>query len=278
MKSRNWLVLLLFIIWSGGSTYYYVCKIKGLCQDKVVEAPKKESPKKKEVPKVVEYGPLIYNWNTPKAITNDKWPVVMSEIMSGEAEGKVLRITGDYYSDEENNTSFPNLGKARAEEVKKLFSGKVDPGRIETVGRLTKIGLVKARSNPFDGWKNISWVVNNDFVKEVDGKALIYFPTNSAKEIKNKEILDYLNQLAEQLIAKKDQNVRITGHTDSDGDKGANYKLGLRRAKKIKAKLVAKGVDASRIHATSKGEEMPISSNETNEGKQENRRVEIKVN
>jgi outer membrane protein OmpA-like peptidoglycan-associated protein len=69
--------------------------------------------------------------------------------------------------------------------------------------------------------------------------------------------------------------VEIGGHTDSDGSAKSNMKLSLGRAESVKAWLVAKGVDASRISTKGYGEDKPIADNKTKEGKQKNRRIEF---
>lgn len=69
--------------------------------------------------------------------------------------------------------------------------------------------------------------------------------------------------------------VSLTGHTDSKGSDAYNQRLSLQRAQAVKAFLTRNGVKASQIQVTGKGEAMPIESNETEEGRAKNRRVEI---
>lgn len=86
-----------------------------------------------------------------------------------------------------------------------------------------------------------------------------------------------LDELA-QLI--KDINLEVVvavGHTDSIGTEAYNLKLSERRAQAVKAYLVSKGIDASRIYTEGKGEAQPIASNKTAEGRAKNRRVDIEV-
>jgi outer membrane protein OmpA-like peptidoglycan-associated protein len=74
------------------------------------------------------------------------------------------------------------------------------------------------------------------------------------------------------------RRLRITGHTDSDGEIAYNVRLGQARAEQVSAALVEMGVPRARIVAvTSAGEAQPIASNTTEEGKATNRRVEIDV-
>ena len=71
--------------------------------------------------------------------------------------------------------------------------------------------------------------------------------------------------------------VLLEGHTDSTGDPVANKKLSLDRANAIKDLLVQGGVDVARISTDGWGQEKPIASNDTEEGKAKNRRTELIV-
>ena len=86
-----------------------------------------------------------------------------------------------------------------------------------------------------------------------------------------------LDQLAVSLQKYPDSDILIVGHADSDGSDAYNLDLSQRRAAAASAYLQAKGVPASRLHATGKGESEPIASNDTEAGKQQNRRVEIAI-
>jgi OmpA-OmpF porin, OOP family len=67
------------------------------------------------------------------------------------------------------------------------------------------------------------------------------------------------------------------GHTDSVGSDAYNQKLSLRRSQAVKAYLVSKGIDKTRIYTEGKGEKQPVADNKTKEGRAKNRRVEIEV-
>lgn len=86
-----------------------------------------------------------------------------------------------------------------------------------------------------------------------------------------------LDRLVEFLEEYDSRNIRIQGHTDSTGDQAYNMELSQRRADAVKSYLVSRGIDASRIRTDGRGPNMPIASNNTAEGRQLNRRVEILV-
>ena len=84
-----------------------------------------------------------------------------------------------------------------------------------------------------------------------------------------------LVEVVDLLQSQPDHKIRIEGHTDSTGDAAANLKLSEQRANKVMDSLVALGVDSARIMAAGMGEDFPISSNETEEGRSQNRRVDV---
>ena len=90
-----------------------------------------------------------------------------------------------------------------------------------------------------------------------------------------------LNQLVEVIkdLNKKfgKVNIRLEGHTDSDGTNQDNLILSRNRARSVKEYLVSKGIDGNTISTAGFGEEKPITTNSNPQGKQQNRRVEIAI-
>jgi outer membrane protein OmpA-like peptidoglycan-associated protein len=86
-----------------------------------------------------------------------------------------------------------------------------------------------------------------------------------------------LNELAAVMIKKPTWKLEISGHTDNVGDDNANLVLSKKRAESLKAYLVSQGVDAAHLTTFYFGETKPIAPNDTPEGRQKNRRVEMKI-
>lgn len=84
-----------------------------------------------------------------------------------------------------------------------------------------------------------------------------------------------LRALARNLIDYPESTVTVFGHTDDTGSSAYNQDLSKRRAQAVAGVLVRNGVAAFRVRATGLGETQPVASNATEEGRQQNRRVEV---
>ena len=86
-----------------------------------------------------------------------------------------------------------------------------------------------------------------------------------------------LDNLAANLSSFGDSKLLLVGHTDAQGSDDYNLDLSRRRSVSVASYLEAKGVSASRVETAGRGETEPIAGNDTDAGRQQNRRVEIAV-
>lgn len=86
-------------------------------------------------------------------------------------------------------------------------------------------------------------------------------------------LLDVLRQLTEN----PDLFVQLEGYTDSSGPEAYNHLLSQRRAESVRRFLVQKGVDLYRIHSIGLGDVNPLAGNQTKQGREQNRRVAVKL-
>ena len=86
-----------------------------------------------------------------------------------------------------------------------------------------------------------------------------------------------LDQVAGALVARPDIKVEVEGHTDGKGGDAYNQRLSEARAESVEHYLAGHGVDPARMSARGFGKTMPIADNSTDEGREQNRRVELKV-
>jgi outer membrane protein OmpA-like peptidoglycan-associated protein len=114
--------------------------------------------------------------------------------------------------------------------------------------------------------------------KKVLEKAFSNLEFASGKDIIKKTSLPYLDELAELLKAHVNDWVLVmSGHTDNQGDDAKNMMLSEKRVKAVKKYLVSKGEKEDRIEISWFGSTRPIADNNTEEGRQKNRRVEMKI-
>ena len=88
---------------------------------------------------------------------------------------------------------------------------------------------------------------------------------------------EQLKNVAEILKAYPKVALKIGGYTDNVGDPGANMKLSAKRAENTMAELVKLGIDAKRLEAEGYGDRHPVADNSTEEGRQKNRRIDLRV-
>ncbi len=102
----------------------------------------------------------------------------------------------------------------------------------------------------------------------------IYFEVNKA--VIKEESYGLLDEIADVVMDNPDVGrVEIGGHTDSQGGDAYNLGLSVRRASSVRSYLIARGISPDRLEAAGYGETKPIATNDTPEGREQNRRVEF---
>ncbi|MEW6515925.1 MAG: OmpA family protein [candidate division FCPU426 bacterium] len=103
----------------------------------------------------------------------------------------------------------------------------------------------------------------------------LLFQTSSA--MLNSTSQQNIANLAKILNKYPDTNILVEGHTDSTGTESLNQELSERRAKSVGNQLIGTGVTPARINMMGYGESQPVADNETDMGRQQNRRVEVAI-
>lgn len=170
------------------------------------------------------------------------------------ADGNYTKV----YVDEVRVSNVPNANLGRSNAVYlALYGSTNDPVLIADV-RLAAGGKDLYRALTEDGrftMEGIEFDTGSDRLRPSSDSALL--------------------AVAKVMLTRADLTVEVEGHTDNVGAEAANQALSERRAKAVVAKLTALGVSATRLTAKGYGASNPIASNETPEGRQRNRRVEL---
>ena len=122
---------------------------------------------------------------------------------------------------------------------------------------------------------------NEGLSTRITDKGLILSMNSILFEVNSEKLLDgsqrTLQRISEFLVENADNNITISGHTDSTGTEEYNRELSKKRAESVKTALTSRGVKLDRIETEGLGEAYPIANNETKVGRQQNRRVEITI-
>ena len=166
------------------------------------------------------------------------------------------------YTDKSKNLVIENDGKGKAKITFNGQTTEVDAKPLEKPGKLAKLEMVPP----------VPSIEANSLLITLDSAVL--FDVDKYDVRVHPEAEEVLKNLAIVLKEMDVKNFEIDGHTDSDGSEEYNQVLSEKRANSVKNFLVSQGVTAE-ITTKGYGESKPVASNDTAEGKQKNRRVEI---
>ncbi len=151
-------------------------------------------------------------------------------------------------------------------EKDKIYAEAVKASPNTTINNLLTISGQKALS---EDQAKVQVKLN----EQLAGKIVEFSSGSDQLTEKGKAVLD---ELAPILKGSTD-NLEIGGHTDNQGNAAKNTDLSKRRAETVKKYLVTRELDASRFTTTGFGQEKPIADNNTEAGRQRNRRIEFQV-
>lgn len=118
-------------------------------------------------------------------------------------------------------------------------------------------------------------------VERVGEGILITFPSGLVFDTESYELREVtktnLTDLSKTLKKYDDTNILIEGHTDNTGEDAYNQKLSENRADAVEQYLVSQGIDDGRVTTKGYGENQPLDTNDSEAGRQKNRRVEVAI-
>lgn len=222
----------------------------------------------------------------PGPASNNGCPEV--KLMLIDAQGNTLRTViqakdGSFSFDELPADEFVifNLEGENTEvymEVKVMVGGIAKKAIRDPKDKYFRFIILKPADNklkPEDN-KDVAIKLNQEEA-EVLKKAFDNLEFATAKDIIKTESLASLDELAALMKNKPNWRLKISGHTDNQGDKAKNLKLSEKRAKAVQNYLVSKGISADRFKTEWFGSKKPIADNKTEAGRQKNRRVEMLI-
>lgn len=311
MRNLIFLLGVLLLGWLAGGTWFWVCKVRGLCDgpQTTTTLPEATATVEKTFPanfEVTHNGAALFQTNEtllfPRDSANGSMSMGVETLLADlvkwlkEHPDTDLEITGAFAPGELTPEGSLNLGLDRANYLKDWLQQKgLDPSRMiisykqleSTSAGFNKIenqtrgiGLsvldrgTTATAEASDAGSEASSSSDNQADFNVK---TVYFDFNSAYIPIADSLRSYLTNSIQYLRQHPESKLYLEGHTDGAGASATNMALGMDRANKLKDVLLALGLDASQISVSSQGEEKPVASNETEAGKALNRRVEIQL-
>ena len=313
-------LILTLVGWIGGGSWYWVCKVKGHCEEMAMEDTTTDpqvpdSPENEMAVEEPEFSVSYQDEPMLKSRAHLRFPrsgsvgVVPEEVDTRlndlstyikDHPDTDIEITGLYGSAEENDSEFSNLGLGRADYVANLLEDRgVESARIIKSYSLedddlvftpddTLLGGINLRildRQPAEDLADNSETADSDEGNENARQAAapkidprnLYFDYNSSNLSMNNELRDYISKAIQYLNQHPEEKLLLTGHTDSMGSADSNKKLGLDRARTVKKYFEDFGLASSQISITSQGQADPIATNDTDDGRSKNRRVEVSI-
>jgi OOP family OmpA-OmpF porin len=179
-----------------------------------------------------------------------------------------------------------NVQKLIGPQLKQISKGqlKIDGTQIDVKGEVHNEAQRQQLASDMANALNPTYTIRNGLRVSASQQGLldqtlanrtIEFETGSATLTpQGKAILD---QMAAVLAKMTSNTVEIIGHTDNSGNRSSNIALSQARADAVKGYLVSKGIAPQQLSTTGVGPDQPIASNDTNDGRARNRRIEFRA-
>jgi outer membrane protein OmpA-like peptidoglycan-associated protein len=283
MRFLAFLLFAAFVLFAIFARWFFICDILNLCEEAPVEIaapPRLQNLQLTENDSVLLSGydqfVFVNGADQPEMnANNEQFLDTIAQMMAADAT-KSLEITGRYTLQEKDIMAgfYENMGLARAAAIRDLMTARgIAEDRISLKHKTTTDSLLRepllfdfSQRNLPSEYATASYSFTNMTYSDAN------FPSNSAIFDPGEAFRNYADSVKVYMGLHPEKTLRIVGHTDNVDTEKYNLKLGMRRAESAKEYLENLGITAA-IKTESKGETEHVASNDTPEGRQENRRV-----
>lgn len=265
------LLLLLFIGWCFICVQWYVCGIKGLCGEAQVSAIATKPPK---IEDIAPTGNMAFEYKSAAMLTDSSTSNTLDSLRTAIKPGDMLQLTGYYWGTEDSSLANQRLA---------TLSHLLEESNVDLPRQM--ITSFNTREDTLSPYRAFDWALSQNEVSQVpeafsvresDKGVVIQFPFASADPSLDKQLRIALTSKISSAL-DIDSPITVVGHTDNTGSLEVNQQLGQRRAEAIANLLIQLGIAQERLTIQSLGSRQPIATNDTEEGRTSNRRVEIKM-
>lgn len=309
LGSTFFIFLLITIGYLFFGSWYWPCKVKGLCGNAAANVatnpPADPIADENNTPEttanyfsqpfqVMENGQIVledasgirFGKNSAMPVFGSGIAGKLGDLVTSIQDNnlKDLVITGIYSPEDQmpEGLQLTNLGLARANAFRQLLLDRGIPA-----SRMISLYERSDDGNLYNDLDSIQGGIKLEMVsRSADGAAIenplsepfyVYFETGSSYVKLDADLRAKITKTIQYLNSYEGSNLALTGHTDNQGQTENNLKLGLDRANDLAKTFIEFGLLPEQIGTDSKGEEVPIASNDTPEGRAQNRRVEMQI-
>ncbi len=225
-----------------------------------------------------------YEQQLKKSGLNILFSCTDNSCLQGTYSGFFISIYGSTHNNVEKRNTFP------AKEITNIYSGQhyvsalwkgTETNKYVTIGIATVddviytyIDILTQKNMDTDMVKITANYIRDEISKQ--GKVVIYetlFETGKSTLMPTAAAV--INEMLSYIRANPTKNFYVVGHTDDTGDFEANMTLSMQRAQRLTDELIKKGATARQLTPKGVGPLAPVGTNQTEAGKQRNRRVEL---
>ncbi|MEM8526855.1 MAG: OmpA family protein [Bacteroidota bacterium] len=286
MNVKVLLPVVLLALWIGGCAFmshYYCCGTPALPTKNALSLVPIESIEKESSRQAVEAAGFSFpptNSNLDSLLTTAQKSLIA--YTTGYLQNhpkRCLVLTGLYTASEKNINA--NIGLERATSVQQLF---LNEGIANTQIKLkqdmtetTAEQVENAVEFDFEPMLETEKLLKAIELNVLHPKIVIHFDLDQNDLSLTPAQERFFQVLQQYMEQKEEEKLLVIGFTDNQGEARQNFGLGRERAAFVKDELVEMGFDKRRVMSDSQGEKNPIATNETEEGRAMNRRVEVEV-
>lgn len=283
------------LLWIGGGSWYWVCKVKEHCDElpgkttEVVEQPTVQTPATPEMPGFhvgtegeklfLRMDPMLSKVGSANLALTPSLESALDSLNShmSSNDGSFLEIIGNYFDGMEGENSQLALERAKA-LGRMLIQKGMDPARIVySYDGTSFISLKDSMVNAVSVNILPAEEENETNITELFEPNNQYFDFGVTNLPVTPEFRSYCGKVIRYLRSHPDASLSVTGHTDNVGSPARNKEVGLGRAQTVSGVLAGFGVSTEQMNVSSEGMARPIADNNTDEGRAKNRRVEIRL-
>jgi outer membrane protein OmpA-like peptidoglycan-associated protein len=280
MRAFFWLII--FLVYLIGARWYFVCEVRQLCDaDSNMDDFRLKTLQFRDGETIVLSGYDHFRFDSARAqpIINDNNFEYLSQVGNylKDNPDRALTITGALGANETavQRGFYDNLGIARADAIRSMFVEMGIPQDRITLDYTVDSSNLLRRPALFAAIDTTDEKGAFTFTHMTFSDA--NFEYNSAVFNPGPAFQSYADSVKLYFDQVDSVGLTIIGHTDSIASQTYNNRLGQARADSARVYFINLGLTPDRIQTDTRGEDDPVSSNSTDEGRQKNRRVEIVI-